>query len=75
MRITAAASVWMCAAFALVCFGVAAVGFFSLPDAADASLRDDSIGYALFWTFLGTIGVVFGALSWMIKEGKLGAQE
>jgi len=31
-----------------------------------------SRGYAWFWTFLGAVAVAFGALSWMIKTGKLG---
>ena len=72
MKVSAVAAMWMCAAFALFCFAFAASGFLEVPSITDPTERDDSIGYAAFWTFLGAVGVMFGALSWMIKEGKLG---
>ena len=62
----------MCAAFGLVCLGFALKGFAGLADAADAAERDLIAGYAAFWAFLAAIALVFGVLSWMIKEGKLG---
>ena len=62
----------MCAAFGLVCLGFALKGFAGLADAADAAERDLIAGYAAFWVFLAAIALVFGVLSWMIKEGKLG---
>jgi hypothetical protein len=38
----------------------------------DEAERELSRGYAWFWVFLAAIGLGFGILSWMIKEGKLG---
>ena len=59
-------------AFGVVCLGVALNGFAGLADAADPAERDLIAGYAWFWTFLATVALVFGVLSWLIKEGKLG---
>jgi hypothetical protein len=72
VRISAQLAVWMCAAFGAVCLGFALKGFAGLADAADAAERDLIAGYAWFWTFLAVVAAVFGVLSWMIKEGKLG---
>ncbi len=63
---------WMCAVFGVVCLGVALDGFVGLAGVADAAERELIAGYAWFWTFLAAIALVFGALSWMVKEGKLG---
>jgi len=72
MRISALMAMWMCAVFGLVCFGFAVTGFFALPSITDSAERDLTLGYASFWTFLGAVALVFGVLSWMIKQGKLG---
>ena len=68
-------SMWMCVVFALVCGTVAFTGFSEAPSIADAAERDAALGFAWFWTFLALVAVVFGVLSWMIKEGKLGATD
>jgi hypothetical protein len=65
----------MCVVFALVCGAVAFTGFSAAPSIADAAEHDASLGFAWFWTFLALVAVVFGVLSWMIKEGKLGASD
>ena len=75
MNISAQLAIWLCAAFALVCGGFAYNGFAALGTLTDQAERDMSFGYACFWTFLALIGVGFGVLSWMIKEGKLGSAE
>jgi NADH:ubiquinone oxidoreductase subunit 6 (subunit J) len=75
MKISAQMAVWLCAVFALICFGVAFTGFSSAPSITDAVERDLSLGYAWFWTFLAGVAVVFGVLSWLAKEGKLGKIE
>lgn len=75
MKISAKIAIWLCAAFALLCAGFAFTGFSSLATIVDEAERDLSFGYAWFWTFLSAIGVGFGILSWLIKEGKLGEVE
>jgi hypothetical protein len=75
MKVTAQVAMWGCAAFALLCFGFAISGFSALDTIIDAAERDLSQGYAWFWTFLAAVASVFGILSWMIKEGKLGNPE
>lgn len=72
MKISAVMAVWLCGAFALLCLGVALQGFLSLDGVTDAADREASLGYIGFWSFLGTIAIVFGVLSWMIKQGKFG---
>ena len=66
---------WLCGAFALVCFGFAYSGFTALETLTDPAQRELSAGYAWFWTFLFAVAVVFGVLSWMIKKGKFGPIE
>jgi hypothetical protein len=75
MKVTAQVAMWGCAVFALLCFGVALNGFSAVSSITDAAERDLSLGYAWFWIFLATVATVFGILSWMIKEGKLGDAE
>ncbi len=75
MKISAAVAMWMCVAFALVCFSVSLTAFSGLQTLTDASEREISVGYAWFWAFLGAVATVFGILSWMMKTGRLGADE
>ena len=75
MKISAGIAMWMCVAFALVCFGFAFSGFSALETLADEAERELSRGYAWFWMFLAAVAMVFGVLSWMIEEGKLGDLE
>jgi hypothetical protein len=75
VKISAALAMWMCAVFALVCCGFAFSGFSALETLADEAERDLSRGYAWFWMFLSALAMIFGVLSWMIKEGKLGPPE
>ena len=71
MKITAKASVVLSAIFAAICFSVAIVGFSSLGDIADPVQKADATGFAWFWAFLGSVGVVFGALGiWIAKTYK-----
>ena len=68
MKISAKMSVILSAIFAGVCFSVAITGFVSSGDIPDPVQRSDGYGFAWFWTFLGVIGLVFGALSvWLIR--------
>ena len=66
---------WLCIAFALLAYGVAVQGFWAMQELTDPAERDLYFGYAGFWAFLGAIATVFGVLSWMMKEGKLGNNE
>jgi hypothetical protein len=72
MKVTALAAMWGCVAFALFCSAFAISGFSAVSTITDAAERDASLGYAWFWMFLAAVATVFGVLSWMIKEGKLG---
>ena len=68
LKISAKMSIVMAAIFAAVCFSVAITGFSSLGDIADPVQKADAWGFAWFWTFLGAIAVVFGALGfWMVR--------
>ena len=44
----------------------------SLTTLTDEVERELSLGYAWFWTFLFSVALALGILSWMIKEGRLG---
>ena len=66
MKISARAATIIAIVFALGCFAVALTGFTSLDEIADPVQRGHAKGYAWFWVFLGSVGVVFGLLSWWI---------
>ena len=68
-------AVWLCAIFGLVCLGFALNGFFALGSITDPEVRDASLGYAGFWSFLALIAAIFGVLSWMISRGRFGPVE
>ncbi len=71
MRITAQISIVIAVVFALVCFSVAFNGFSSLGELNDPVQKSDALGFAWFWTFLGSIAVVFGGIGvWIVKTGK-----
>ena len=71
MRISAQMSIIMAAIFSAVCFGVAVTGFSSMGDITDPVQLSDAKGFALFWAFLGMVGVVFGALGvWIVRTHK-----
>lgn len=75
MRVSAQLAVWMCAIFGVVCLGFALSGFAGLQDTSDAAEREMISGYAWFWAFLASVALVFGVLSWLIKQGKFGPVE
>jgi len=68
MKISARLATIMAAIFAVVCFSVALTGFTSLDNIVDPAQRGDARGFAWFWLFLASIGVVFGVLSWWIAR-------
>ena len=71
MKISAQMTVVIAAIFAVVCFGVAITGFSSLGGIADPVQLADAKGFAWFWTFLGVVGLVLGALSlWIVRTAK-----
>ena len=71
MQISARLSVVFAAIFAVICFGVAITGFSSLGDIADPVQKSDAWGFAWFWTFLGSVAVVFGGVGvWIVKTQK-----
>jgi hypothetical protein len=66
MKISARAATILAVIFAIACFSVALTGFTSLGEIVDPVQQKDAWGFAWFWAFLGSVGVLFGALSWWI---------
>lgn len=56
----------MAAIFAAVCLGVAVTGFSSLADITDSAQAADAVGFAWFWTFLGSVAIALGLASWWV---------
>jgi len=70
LKISAKLSVVLAAIFASVCYGVAIQGFMALGT-LEGQVRDDALGFAGFWAFLGTVAVVLGAVGvWIVYTGK-----
>jgi hypothetical protein len=73
LKISAKVSVVIAAIFAVICFGVAITGFNSLGTVTDPVQASDARGFAWFWTFLGIVAVVFGAIGlWIVRTQKDG---
>ena len=71
MKLSAKMTVLISAIFAAVCYSVGITGFLSLGEITDPVQHSDALGFAWFWTFLGTIGLAFGALGfWLIRTSK-----
>ena len=60
----------LAAIFAVICLGVAIIGFASLGDIADPKQAADARGFAWFWTFLASVAIVFGLLAWWIARAQ-----
>jgi hypothetical protein len=68
MKISARLAIIFSAIFAVICSGVALTGFTSLGEISDPIRLQDAKGFAWFWAFLASIGVIFGAISWWIAR-------
>ena len=72
MKLSAQLVLWLSLIFAGVCIAYAGFGFSSIDASADPQIVADSRGYAWFWLFLGGIGLLMAALSWLMVKGRLG---
>ena len=68
LKISIQATMIVAAIFAVLCFGVAISGFMSLGDITDPTQAADARGFAWFWTFLASVAVGLGVLSWWIAR-------
>jgi hypothetical protein len=68
VKISAGLATLFSAIFALVCLGVALTGFMSLGEISDPVQLRDAKGFAWFWAFLGSVGLIFGGISWWIAR-------
>ena len=68
MKISAKIAALFSIVFATVCLGFAIAGFTSLRDITDPAQASDARGFAWFWSFLASVGVVFGLLSWWMAR-------
>jgi hypothetical protein len=58
----------LAAIFAVICFCVVVTGLTSLDAGADAAQVADTKGFAIFWGFLGAIGVAVALAGWRIAK-------
>jgi hypothetical protein len=68
MKISARLAALFSIAFATICLGFAITGFTSLGGITDPVQASDARGFAWFWSFLASVGVVFGLLSWWMAR-------
>jgi hypothetical protein len=72
MNISATIGVFAAVVFAAICAGFAVTGFMSLGSMTDPVQAADARGFSWFWTFLGAVAVVFGAVSLWIARTQAG---
>ena len=75
MKLSAQLVLWLSLIFAGVCIAYAGFGFSSIDASGDPQIVADSRGYAWFWLFLGGIGLLMAALSWLMVKGRLGGDD
>lgn len=76
MKISVHIAMWLSLAFAVLCITYGIVGLTSLDASATATTREDAHGFAMFWLFLGLIGLVSAVGSWwMLRTGTLPRDE
>ena len=68
MKLSAQLVFWLSLVFACLCIAYAGFGFSSIDANADPQLVADGRGYAWFWLFLGSIGVVLAVVSWRLRR-------
>ena len=73
MKLSIQLMFWLSLVFACLCIAYAGFGFSSIETNADPQLVEDSRGYAWFWLFLGSIGVVLAIVSWRLTKGTQGS--
>ncbi len=73
MKLSIQLMFWFSLVFACLCIAYAGFGFSSIEANADPQLVEDSRGYAWFWLFLGSIGVVLAIVSWRLTKEKQGS--
>jgi hypothetical protein len=57
-------------AFTALCFAYAGYGWWELAGMSPGQARDDARGFALFWAFLGAIGLVCAYVAWRLSRGE-----
>ena len=72
MKISIQLMFWFSLVFACLCIAYAGFGFSSIDAGADPQQIEDGRGYAWFWIFLGSIGVVLAVVSWRLTKEKPG---
>ena len=75
MKISSLMATFLAIAFAAVCLGFAITGFTSLSGIADPIQASDAKGFAWFWTFLASVALLFGLLSWWIARTEKSNQD
>lgn len=68
LKFSIQATMIIAAIFAVLCLSVAISGFTSLGDITDPTQAADARGFAWFWTFLASVAVGLGVLSWWIAR-------
>ena len=68
MKLSAQLTLFMSAAFALLCIGYAGYGWYQTGAMPSGQERDDARGFVFFWLFLGAVGVASAWYSWRLAQ-------
>ena len=69
MRLSAQLTLYISIAFALLCFGYAAYGWYQVGAMPVGQEREDARGFVYYWLFLGAIGAAMAWVSWWMMRG------
>ena len=68
MKLSAGITFWMSLLFATLTLGYGLYGYIESSSMTAGQDHDDARGFAMFWMFLGTIGVVMAVVSWRMMR-------
>ena len=68
MKLSAVLTLWLSLVFAALCLGYGAYGWMEQWSMPLGQERDDARGFALFYLFLGAVGLAAAILSWRMTR-------
>ena len=71
MKVSAHFAFWGGIVFAIVCGGYGLYGLTMMDAGMTEVQRADGRGFAMFFLFLGAIGVAMAFISWLMLRGKM----
>ena len=71
MKLSASITLWLSLVLGAACIAYGGYGWLAIDAMPIGEARDDARGFAIFWLFLGAVGVACAVVSWLMMRGTL----